>query len=335
MENPPLLSVIVPCYNLEEYVDKCVSSIVGQTYSNLEILLIDDGSSDNTGVLCDLWQEKDQRIRVVHKPNEGLSYARKTGIEHTTADYVTFVDVDDWISPDMYADMMSALLTTHSDIAQCGYCMVYDETSSPPLHQNRSAKFEIVSREEGVLLILDDKKWKSFLWNKIFKKRLFDHVTFHKGLNLGEDFISHDLFHQASQSVYLPDEYYFYNQRKGSMLNSNNISSKMKKEYDFSQAIYSRYLFVTQHPQYHRMLQDAQKRVIIHGFRFLRDMMVYPKSASKEWFDTQARQLRSIAVPRKNILSRGLKLDLFLLKIHPKCFIIFRKLYYMIKKVPK
>jgi len=331
MNKQPLLTVIVACYNLEQYVDKCVSSIVAQTYQNLEIILINDGSVDQTGERCDEWQKKDQRIRVIHKPNEGLSYVRKTGIENATAEYVTFVDVDDWLSTDMYADMMSAMLSTNSDIAQCGYCMVHEEASLLP-QLKRKGEVEIINREEGVLLILDDKKWNSFLWNKIFKKCLFDHVVFHKDLNLGEDFISHNLFHHASQTVYLPDEYYFYNQRKGSMLNHNSISSRMKSQYDFSQAIYSRYLFVERHPQYHRILQDAKKRVVYHGFRFLHDMVAYPQYACDEWFETQTRQLRSIDLPRKNMLSVGLKFDLFLLKIHPICFKIFRKMYYIFKE---
>ena len=106
MNNQPLLTVIVPCYNVEKYVDKSVASVVGQTYNNLEILLINDGSTDQTRERCDEWQKKDQRIRVINKQNEGLSYVRKTGIENATAEYVTFVDVDDWISLDMYADMM-------------------------------------------------------------------------------------------------------------------------------------------------------------------------------------------------------------------------------------
>ena len=89
--NQPLLTIIVPCYNVEKYIDKCVSSIATQTYSNLEILLINDGSTDQTGAICDKWQTKDERIRVIHKQNEGVSYARKTGVENATAEYVTFV----------------------------------------------------------------------------------------------------------------------------------------------------------------------------------------------------------------------------------------------------
>ena len=333
MNNQPLLTVIIPCYNVEKYIDKCISSVVAQTYSNLEILLVNDGSTDETEKICDAWQEKDSRIRVIHKQNEGASYARKTGIEHATADYVTFVDSDDWIDKNMYSDMMTALLDTNSDIAQCGYCKVFEDgriENHPDESKNDS--FEVIGREEGVLLILEDEKWKSFMWNKIYKKRLFDHVVFPKELDVAEDFINHSLFHNASQSVYLPNVYYFYYQRDGSLLNYNTIQSKIIHKYHFSQNLYSRYLFVQQHPQYHSILHNIKERNVNHGFISLRYMVGYPQYACDEWFKTQVRQIRSIALSRKNVLPLGTKLDLFLLKIHPICFIMFRKLYYLFKK---
>jgi len=222
----PLLSVIVACYNLEQYVDRCVSSIVAQTYQNLEIILIDDGSSDQTGKLCDAWQDKDHRIRVIHQPNEGPSMARKNGIENASSDYITFVDADDWIDKNMYTDMMKALLSTNSDIAQCGYRKVYEDNCSAEFAM--PSPYEVVNRQESVLLILEDIKWKSFMWNKIFKKHLFDNVVFLKGLDLAEDFICQYLFHNASQSVYLSNEYYFYYQREESLLKPANINMKIK-----------------------------------------------------------------------------------------------------------
>jgi len=97
MNQQSLLSDVVPCYNVEKYLDKCISSIVSQTYTNLEILLIDDSSPDNSGMMCDAWQDRDKLTRVIHKQNEGSSFARKTEVDNTTAEYVTFVDSDDWI----------------------------------------------------------------------------------------------------------------------------------------------------------------------------------------------------------------------------------------------
>ena len=328
---PPLLSVIVPCYNAEKYIDRCVSSIAGQTYPNLEILLIDDGSADNTGALCDAWQKQDSRIRVIHQLNAGSSYTRKKGVESATAEYVTFVDADDWIDKNMYTGMMSALLSTNSDIAQCGYCIVNEYASPLTQIQKRGEKPEIVGREEGVLLILEDKKWKSYLWNKIFKKHLFENLVFPKDLNRGEDMICHDLFHHASQSVYLPDEYYYYYQSDGSLLRTDNFASQIKLQYQYTQNVYSRYLFVKKNPQYHSMLQTIKERTLVEGVITLRQMAAYPQYTSGEQFQIQSKWMRAIPLSKKDALSFGFKLDIFLLKIHPKLYLMVRKIYTFIK----
>ena len=325
----PLLSVIVPCYNLEQYLDKCISSIVEQTYSNLEILLIDDGSSDNTGAICDAWQMRDQRIRAIHKQNERLSYARKTGIENATADYVTFVDVDDWIDRNMYTDMMAALLSTNSDIAQCEFCKVFEDGRIEYRNQeNKTGSIEIVGREEGVLLILDDKKWKSVMWNKIFKKHLFEHIVFYNNFNMGEDFIiAHYLFHHAAQTVFLTNAYYFYLQREDSLLRARTGASRIRSQYEFAVATYDRYLFTKKNPQYHCMLQDMKERAMVEGVIALREMMVYPQHTPVGWLQAQSKQLKTIPLSRKDAISFGFQFDIFLVKIHPKLYQLVRKLY--------
>ena len=329
----PLLSVIVLCYNIEQFIDKCVSSIVRQTYSNLEILLIDDGSTDNSGTLCDAWQKQDKRIRVIHQQNAGSSCARKRGVESATAGYITFVDADDWIDKNMYTNMMSALLSTNSDIAQCGYCKVYkDGRIEHGNHENKAGSIEIVGREEGVLLILDDKKWKSYLWNKIFKKHLFDHVVFPKDLNAGEDMVSHDLFHHASQSVYLADEYCFYYQREGSLIRTDSISSRIKLQLQYARNLYSRYLFVKRHLQYHSMFQAVKERTMVESVISLRNMVVYPQHASMDCFQLLTKWLKAIPLSKRDALSLGFKLDIILVKINPKLFKTVRELYSFIKK---
>ena len=334
MIDQPLLTVIVPCYNVENYIDKCISSIVGQTYPHLEILLIDDGSTDNTGTLCDEWQKRDQRIRVIHKQNEGLSYARKTGVENTDAEYVTFVDSDDWIDPNIYADMMSAMISTNSDIAQCEFCEVFEdgrmEHHSPDSNTN---SFEIVGRVEGVLLIVHDDKWKSFMWNKIFKKQLFDHVVFPKG-RVYEDYpIMHSLFHYASRSVYLSAEYYFYFRRNDSITNSKSLAAKMKNGFDLSEARLERYLFIKQHSEYHKVLPFIQRGAIINGMGFLRTMMIHPQYFSKEEITGRVVQLRSIPFPQGEKLQRSVKIELYLLKISPKLYKFLRSFYVQVIRV--
>ena len=111
-----LLSVIIPVYNVEKYLDKCVQSVVDQTYSDLEIILVDDGSTDSSGMLCDNWKEKDRRISVIHKNNGGLSSARNTGIAAAKGDFISFIDSDDFIESEMYETMIYAQLRSGKDI---------------------------------------------------------------------------------------------------------------------------------------------------------------------------------------------------------------------------
>lgn len=116
----PVLSVIIPVYNVEKYLDECVNSIVNQSYKNLEIILVDDGSTDKSGAICDEWRNKDSRIKVVHKANAGSGYARNSGIEVAEGDFVAFVDSDDFIDKDMYQDLMSIAISDRSDIVYSG-----------------------------------------------------------------------------------------------------------------------------------------------------------------------------------------------------------------------
>ena len=116
-----LISVIIPIYNVEAYLDECIASVIAQTYSNLEIILVDDGSPDNCPQMCDEWAAKDSRIRVIHKENGGLSDARNAGIDIATGEYIAFVDSDDWIVPEMYEKMLAALKTENA--ATCAWNM--------------------------------------------------------------------------------------------------------------------------------------------------------------------------------------------------------------------
>ena len=323
--NKPLLTVIVPCYNVEKYLDKCISSIVTQTYSNLEILLIDDGSPDNCGLVCDAWQERDSRIRVIHKQNEGPSYARKTGVENSTAEYVTFVDADDWIDADMYADMMSALLSTGSDIAQCGVCKVFEDGRVE--HRDNECKmgnFEVVGRTEGVLLILKDEKWRSWLVCKIFKKHLFENIQFSKGCTFGDDHISLYLFHKASKSVYLHDEYYSYFQRNNSITRSKDISVEMKNHLAFSEINYERYLFVKQHPEYHKILPDRRKYTIFILVTLLHNIYALPQYFPEDCFKIKVKQLNSISLSLTETTPFEWKFYRLAVKISPICYKMIR-----------
>ncbi len=180
----PLISIIVPVYNTEQYLDKCVDSIVNQTYTNLEIILIDDGSPDNCGDICDEWAKKDSRIKVIHKPNGGLSSARNAGLDNSTGEYIGFIDSDDVIEPEMYEKMLKNIQNTHADVCMCG-CKIINEQGELLLENNFSNKvYNIDEIIEEIILPL-----KTAVWDKLYKKELIGLIRFLQGRIHGEDLL--------------------------------------------------------------------------------------------------------------------------------------------------
>ena len=326
--NQPLLTVIVPCYNVEKYADKCISSIVEQSYLNLEILLIDDGSTDETGKLCDAWQMKDQRIRVIHKQNEGLAYARKTGIENANADYVAFVDSDDWIDKDMYSDLMSALLSTNSDIADSDFCIVYDDGRIVYRDREYDAQTTTMEHSEGAISILKDKNWRTSFGIKIFRKKLFEHIVFPKGLQYGEDLIVFYLFHHASKTVFINKPYYFYQQRSGSISKKDDIRRKIKNGYDWCNTYYDIYAFVKQHSEYNSVFQHVKNVIIWSNMELLHSMVEYKQYSTKQQFVNIAQQLRSVFLTKEDRLQFEKKIELFLIRTNINLYRFLRTMYH-------
>ena len=329
--NQPLLTVIVPCYNVEKYIDKCISSIVSQTYTNLEIILIDDGCTDSTGTICDRWQEKDQRIRVIHKQNEGAACAMNIGVENAKAEYVSFVDPDDWIDLNMYAELMSALLTTDSDIAHCVLCYVYEDGRMEERLLENAATIQTYNRTEGVLMYLQD-KWFPSLPTKILKKSLFAHVQLPKGRIFGYDQTVYLFFHQASRTVLLNRAHYFYFQRSDSISRQLDIHTETKKLTDLSDLYYERFSFVEQHPEYQDALSNTKKRAMLFGIYTLRNIIACPNLFPDVYFDVKMKQMRSISLSKDDFIRRKLKYEWYMLKISPKMYKFLRSLYfYMIR----
>ena len=329
----PLLSVVVPCYNVERYMDKCISSIVGQTYTNLEILLINDGSTDNTGIRCDAWQERDQRIRVVHQQNQGVSITRKIGVDIALGEYVTFVDSDDWIDSSMYTDLISALLSTDSDIAHCDYCIVHPNGClghRVDIEQRKG--IQIMGRTEGVMLVMEDRKWRTSFFTKIFKKRLFDNVEFPKGRIYAEDMIIHEIFHQASQTVFLDCEYYFYNLRSGSVSRRGNVQTEIKKLYDACEAHFERCLFIERNPAYHSLLPSSKKLTISLLIYTLQNIVTFPQYFPQGSLKIKMKQLISIPIDKNDKISTYYRIYITVARLNPKCFIFLRRFIILLKK---
>jgi len=333
MINQPLLTVIVPCYNMEKYMDKCILSIVNQSYTNLEILLINDGSNDNTGMICDEWQAKDQRIRVFHKQNKGVALARKTGIENAKADYVTFVDSDDWIDVNMYSDMMTALINTNSDIVQCGvYDAFQDGNIKEAFSINEVSNITTFHHIEAVKMFLRE-KWYQSLCNKIYKKKLFDNIDIQKNRIFGEDQLDYLLFHYASQTVVLNKAYYYYFQRSDSISRDRDQKTEMKKTCDLCDLYFERFFFVLRHSEYHDVSPQVKCMAVCFGMFVLRNLISHPKYADKKYFKDKIEKVSAISLSEEDHLLRSLKPDWNLLKLSPILYKIFISLYFFIIRI--
>ena len=183
-----LVSVIVPVFMTEPYLDCCIQSIVDQTYSNLEIILIDDGSPDQCPQICDAWGEKDSRIIVIHKENGGVSGARNTGIEKASGRYIVFIDSDDFLEPLFIEYLYRALCDTGADISECRY------TRTPVLSDNAAApnpmSQPVLQTAEEALLIWSQprkQKYNMVVWNKMYRRELVREIGFAEGYDGGED----------------------------------------------------------------------------------------------------------------------------------------------------
>ena len=214
--NAAKVSIIVPVYKVEPYLDKCVSSIVNQTYTSLEIILVDDGSPDNCSAKCDVWAKKDSRIRVIHKPNGGLSDARNAGMAVATGELMAFVDSDDWIAPNMYEHLYRRLAEDNSDIAACGVQMVWeDKTPSRTLTREGSC---VLNQEEAMRAIIEESWLKQPVWYKLYKTALVRDILFPKGKCHEDVFWSYQAVGSAKKVSVSDHVGYYYLQRGGSIM---------------------------------------------------------------------------------------------------------------------
>lgn len=216
-----LISVIVPVYKVEEYLDKCIQSIVDQTYTNLEIILVDDGSPDRCGEMCDAWAKKDGRIRVRHQSNGGLSDARNAGMEIAVGTYIAFVDSDDWIAPDFIQSMYDAIRQSGAQIAGCDIQFVFPDEAID-LRQE-AGKVKICTTEEAITDILQYRGFRAVAWNKLYHRELLEGERYPVGKHHEDEFFTYRIIGKADKLVYVDKPMYFYLQRPGSIMYSFTI----------------------------------------------------------------------------------------------------------------
>ena len=224
-----LISVIVPVYNVAPYLDRCVKSIVDQSYKNLEIILVDDGSTDASGDMCDVWSGKDSRIRAIHNPNGGQSEARNEGIDLSTGDYLSFADPDDWLDTSMLETMYTAIRNNHGvDMAVCGFAMVYGDKIE---EKQCSGRIYTLTNDEAIHDVAYD-RWPvstASSCNKLYKRHLWDTVRFPVGLYFEDAYIRSPMYAQCEKIAVVDQNLYFYYQRDGSSIHVLKLRAQMDR----------------------------------------------------------------------------------------------------------
>ena len=214
------ISIIVPVYKVEKYLDKCVKSIVEQTYKNLEIILVDDGSPDNCPAMCDEWAQKDSRIIVIHKENGGVSSARNAGLAVCTGDYVGFVDSDDWIEPDMYEYLLDISMNGNADVSRCAF-VIDPENSDAAVNLRNDSELCVLHGDELIIELVNGEYNEGIMCNKLYKSECIKNLHLSENIKIAEDcLLNYHIYARGITLVSSDSVKYHYLGRSDSATNS-------------------------------------------------------------------------------------------------------------------
>ena len=254
-----IVSIIVPVYNVEPYIYECVDSLLGQTYRDLEIILVDDASPDNCPRICDEYALKDPRIKVIHKPNGGLSDARNAGIDVATGAYVMFVDSDDYIVPTMVEHLLSMMEQSGAGIASCGYTGELDKLSA-----ETDGQFRVATAGEALKHILVEREISTSASTKLFETRLFEDVRFPVG-KIYEDYATiYKVIHKAGKVAYNNENKYYYRPNPGG-ITGGKFYKKQMQYFEISEQVMA---FVSaEYPEYEKYVNNRAERMAISFYK--------------------------------------------------------------------
>lgn len=320
----PLISVIVPVYKVEQYLKKCVDSIRNQTYKNLEILLVDDGSPDNCGALCDALAQEDDRIKVIHKENGGLSSARNAGLSAMTGDYVGFVDSDDWIAPDTYALLYRRMCQENADIS-CGGIATHSGSRVLTYFNPNLEETFTFDRQEAFRELIQNRIITNSVCDKLYKAEIFRHLRFKEGI-VYEDFqIQYRCLALADRVTYTAQTCYFY------FVAPNSISRGIfsKKQMDFVANSLERMEFYKIHdPRSVPLCMSTHLDICLSLAA-----KAYGSNAWKEVRDELTEQIRKpLTEDAEQILPKRLRLQRALYRFSPFLFATLARIYQSLRK---
>lgn len=235
----PKISIIVPVYKVEKYIDKCIKSILNQTFRDFELILVNDGSPDKCGEICNNYLKIDNRIKVINKENGGLSSARNAGLNIARGEYIGFIDSDDYINKNMYEILYNEAIKNEADITICEFQNVYENSDEvrdklsafKVFNYNNIEALEQLYKEKSVQFVVS--------WNKLYKKGIFLDVKYDEGKIHEDEFIIHKLLYKSKKTIFIPVKLYYYLQRENSIMQSKFNKNNL----DFIDALEQRMIF--------------------------------------------------------------------------------------------
>ncbi len=328
IHNQPLISVIVPIYNVQDYLEKCYNSIKNSSYKNLEIILVNDGSTDKCHEMCNAFQKSDSRVKVIDKPNGGLSSARNAGLDVANGEYICFIDSDDYITGDMIEKLVIKAEEYKADIVQCGYCRVSE--SGKVLNTVTSESVFLDSNKKILDAFFKDNIYHVVVWNKLYRKSVIANIRFIEGKNNEDNMFEADVF-SCIKSVYIiKDACYMYLQRESSIMGGAFSHKKMDSFYAL------KYMLKRAEENYPDYISYIKKLICLNVFYL--DYLIFRYRNGKEY--TEDRDQLSLefrenwnAVKNAGILIGFDKIRLNLYNHFPKLSFIVYSLCLSIKEM--
>ena len=293
MGNNDLITVVIPIYNVDKYLEKCVESVINQTYKNIEIILVDDGSTDESGKICDDYKEKDSRIEVIHKKNGGLSDARNFGIEQATGKYITFIDSDDIVEKDYIEYLYNLIKKYNSEISICAYSILME--SGKKIDNGKGYCEEKLTKLEALDRMLNEKGYSVSACAKLYDVELFKNVRYPIGKLCEDNGTTYKLFDKADTIAYGNESKYYYFKRKGSIM----LSSFNEKKFDMIELTDEMCDYIDS--KYPELKDTTERRRLYSRFNVLRQM-VCSKKLDDNLIKKENEIIEWIKVRKKEIL---------------------------------
>ena len=319
-----IISIVVPVYNVEKYLPECIDSLISQTYSNIEIILVNDGSTDNSGEICDNYSKIDNRIKVIHKENGGLSDARNEGLKNISGKLIMFIDSDDYIDRNLVETLYKNLIKEQADISISAYSILLKNKTKDICTSNT---YLTLNNKESIDYMYRLKYYSPMISSKLFRIELFDNIYFPVGKLCEDQYTLYKLLYKAQKVVFDSNAKYYYRQRKSSIINSdiyktNDCIESTKQIMNFVEDKFN---------------EDIESVTLNHVLLTL----LYYNSLIKHkiYFSKQNKEIISIIklhrklIKKTNILSNIKKVQIYLFLYFRPLYIIFYKIYTCFRKI--